>query len=358
MEQEVNNNGRQMATLQAATQQAATQQAALEVYRPQSVGLVRGKVLLDGMAIESLADACWKSGMFKDIRSAFQAIVKIKVGIELGIPPMQAMSGVYIIEGKTCLSATNMAALIKASGKYNYRVQQLDDNGCSIAFYERDDDGKWQSLGPNSTFTMADAQKAGVAGKSVWKSWPRNMLFARALSNAARWYCADIFLGPVYVPEEVGMEVNAEGEPVFDIKPENVRTDHLRTDGSRNDAPRTDGPKLPSNLVRNDWQREAAKTISPRVAPEVIDEIKATATNPLFSEVEFTRYLIGIAKAHVIQLPEGVRPVEALMPEEETPSAIQEPLFDYDGNPTHDGNPKCDGNPTAIVVMGSEDCHE
>lgn len=320
---------------------------ALTLYRPQQTGIIRGRALLDGMAIESLAEACWKSGMFKDVKSAWQAIVKIKVGIELGIPPMQAMSGVYIIEGKTSLSATNMAALIKASGKYTYRIQQLDDNGCAIAFYERDDEGKWQSCGPNSTFTMADAVKAGVNTKSVWRSWPRNMLFARALSNGARWYCADVFLGPVYVPEELGAEVNQEGDLlVVDVKPENVRTDNVRTENVRTEIVTTDNVKTdgtpPYNLIRNDWQREAAKTIYPRVAPEVVGEIKATAGNPLFDEAEFTRYLIGIARDHVFTLPGGIRPVDALY------DPNQQPLFDENGELTAE----------PAIAGGSEVTHE
>jgi hypothetical protein len=43
------------------------------------------------------------------------------------------------------------------------------------------------------------------------------MLFARAMSNGARWHCPDIFGGPIYTPEELGVEVDGEGEPVKTI---------------------------------------------------------------------------------------------------------------------------------------------
>ena len=43
----------------------------------------------------------------------------------------------------------------------------------------------------------------------------RNMLFARAISNGARWYCPDLFSGnPVYVPEELGAIVDGEGNVI------------------------------------------------------------------------------------------------------------------------------------------------
>ena len=49
-----------------------------------------------------------------------------------------------------------------------------------------------------------DAKKAGT--KNLEK-FPRNMLFARAMSNGVKWFTPDIFSGPVYVPEEMNVEV-------------------------------------------------------------------------------------------------------------------------------------------------------
>jgi hypothetical protein len=37
-----------------------------------------------------------------------------------------------------------------------------------------------------------DAKAAGLAGKDVWKQYPRNMLFARALTNGMRWFTPDL----------------------------------------------------------------------------------------------------------------------------------------------------------------------
>jgi hypothetical protein len=54
-----------------------------------------------------------------------------------------------------------------------------------------------------STFSLDDARRAGLTSNPTWKSYPRNMLFARALSNGARWFCPDVFNGPVYTPEEL-----------------------------------------------------------------------------------------------------------------------------------------------------------
>ena len=48
----------------------------------------------------------------------------------------------------------------------------------------------------------------------MYKGFARNMLFARAMSNGARWFTPDVFGGPVYTPDELGAEVNEQGEVV------------------------------------------------------------------------------------------------------------------------------------------------
>jgi hypothetical protein len=144
-----------------------------------------------------LGDVFYKSGLFADLKSAAQAIVKIQAGAELGIPPFAAMSGISIIQGKPALGASLIAGLIKSSHKYDYRVTRHDTTGCTIEFYEGE-----TKLG-ESSFTAEDAKRAGLLGKDIWNKYPRNMMFSRAMSNGARWYTPDLFTGPIYTPEEL-----------------------------------------------------------------------------------------------------------------------------------------------------------
>ena len=158
---------------------------------------------------ERAATAMAASGFFQDSRSAAQAVVKILAGQELGFGPFASMTGISIIQGRPAIGANLIAAAIKRSGRYDYRILRLDETGCEIAFFDRG-----QEIG-RAAFTMSDAQAAGLAGKDNWKKFPRNMFFARAISNGARWYCPDIFGGgPVYTPEELGAAVNEAGEVV------------------------------------------------------------------------------------------------------------------------------------------------
>ena len=142
----------------------------------------------------SIGEVFFKSGLFQDIKSVHQAVVKILAGQEMGISPMASMNGIHIIAGKPVVGAGLMAARVKSFGKYDYKVKVHDDKACSIEFFQ----GK-ESLGV-STFTIDDAKKAGT--KNLDK-FPRNMLFARAMSNGVKWYTPDIYEQPVYVPEEM-----------------------------------------------------------------------------------------------------------------------------------------------------------
>lgn len=153
-----------------------------------------------------------QSGYFADARSGAQAAAKVIAGMELGIGPMAAMTGIHIVQGRVTLGANLIAAAIKASGRYSYRVTQMDAEAVSIDFTEHG-----QTIG-TATFTKADAQAAGLWGKTgPWKQHPRNMLFARAISNGAKWFCPDVFTGPVYTPEELGAVVDGETGDVISI---------------------------------------------------------------------------------------------------------------------------------------------
>lgn len=142
----------------------------------------------------SMASLFAESKMFQDAQSAAQAFVKIQAGNEIGVPPFQAMSGIHIIKGKTTLGAGIIASRVKGSGKYDYLVKEMTDENCSIDFTQS---GRF--IG-NSAFSIADARKAGT--QNIEK-FPRNMLFARAISNGVKWFAPDVFSGPVYVEGEI-----------------------------------------------------------------------------------------------------------------------------------------------------------
>ena len=195
-----------------------------------------------------LGEVLAQSGYFADARQAAQAIVKVMAGRELGFGPIASMTGIHIIQGRPAIGADLMAKAVKRSGRYNYRVTELTDEACSIEFLEKSGDA-WQNIGA-SRFTRADAAKAKTKNLD---SFPRNMLFARAMSNGVKWFCPDALGLTTYTPEELdgnGIEVSAPiAAPAAQPEPAISQT-------AFPDQTPPVGPMTPAQL--RTWLREAA----------------------------------------------------------------------------------------------------
>lgn len=135
-------------------------------------------------------------------------LVAIETGTMLGIAPMAAIQNVHVIEGKPTFSAGLMAALVRRAG---HTVRITGDNDKATATIVRADDPGFEF---RAEWTVARAKQAGLTGKGPWKAYPAAMLKARAISEVARDACQDVFLGPVYVPEELGAETGHDGSPI------------------------------------------------------------------------------------------------------------------------------------------------
>ena len=165
--------------------------------------------------IQRVAKAMVTSGYFADTHDVAQGIVKIMAGKELGLPAFASMSGIHIIKGKPTLGSNVMATLVKNDPRYDYRVKQADNKACVLTWYEHGE------VVGESSFTMAEAQKISTKEnnkpiklneKAVWRFYPSDMLFARAISRGARRYAPGIFGGaPVYTPDEMGMDTDENG---------------------------------------------------------------------------------------------------------------------------------------------------
>lgn len=171
-------------------------------------------VSVDVEELKAMGRLLAASGYFERSGNADQAVAqmctKILAGRELGFGPFAAVNGIWIVKGKPTVGGNLMASAVKSSGRYDYRIRKMDATACEIEFFEVVG-GKRESLGMSS-FTAEDARKAGTQNMD---KFPRNMLFNRAMSNGVRWYCPDVFSGnAVYVPEELGAEVDADGNVV------------------------------------------------------------------------------------------------------------------------------------------------
>ena len=198
------------------TQKEQKEQATTAIVQSATGGLAE---TFDLMGMLRWAKVLAASGMFSDVRQPAQALVKIMAGRELGLGPMASLSAFYFFSGKPVLSANAMSAIIRNSNRYDFKVEELTNEKCVLRFYRvfgfipGTMEIAKEDLGVSS-FSMEDATRAGLVGRGPnWKAYPRNMLYARAMSNGAKWFCADLFTGGAYVQGEIagdGSTIDAE----------------------------------------------------------------------------------------------------------------------------------------------------
>lgn len=239
------------------------QSASLVQAETQSTMVIRNMDDLSRLS-KMLAD----SKFFDDAKDAAQAGVKVLAGIELGFPAIASMAGIHIIKGKASIGANLMAAAIKRSGKYNYRVLKLDDKVCEIVFFE----GKEEA--GRSKFTAEDAKRAGTQNMG---KFPRNMLFARAMSNGVKWFCPDVFLAPVYTPDELGMAVDEDGNAALPQQPPQQPETQPKTIEATIEPPTSQLPPAQLNPIPSAQERLRAICAAMSIGGDQVERIMAAA---------------------------------------------------------------------------------
>lgn len=174
--------------------------------------------------LTSTAQMIFESGVFGDIKNRGQAAVKIMAGQELGFTPLQSMEMFDFIQNKPVKNAHCKATLINASGTYRLKNIEFTPKQSVIELCRKDSDGNWAVVNRH-TFTIEDARQAGLTtgpNKHSWEKYPRNMLFARNVSNIWRWETPELnvrrhqlgsietFETPQELVEELKADVDAE----------------------------------------------------------------------------------------------------------------------------------------------------
>lgn len=133
----------------------------------------------------------------------------------LGVDVNQALNGgMYYVKGKVEMTARMMNSLIRAK-KHMISKDKTSDNTICILHGKRSDNGdEW-----TESFSIDEARIAGLikGDYSPWKTFPRDMLFARALSRLARQLFPDV-IGNCYVEGELSSDNHIVVEDVVEVK--------------------------------------------------------------------------------------------------------------------------------------------
>jgi hypothetical protein len=175
----------------------------VEYYQSESEIL---QALIDSKALPAWCDTKEK---------AFVIAQKAK---ELNIGIMAAFDYLIMVQGKITLNANGINSLIQKAGYeiemvYDYEPQ-FDSNGEVIDYITTINLYMPSKLRPGvinkytDTFRYSDAIRAGITGNPTWQKYPKQMMFARCLTNLCRRFAPNI-LGGLYTNEEI-QSINAE----------------------------------------------------------------------------------------------------------------------------------------------------
>jgi len=153
---------------------------------------VNTQVALGDMQV--MASAIVKSGLF-GMKTPDQALALMIVATAEGRHPGSVASDYHIIQGRASLKADSMLARFQQSGG---RVEWHDHTNEKVAATFSHPAGGSLRI----DWDMARAKAAGLGSKDNWKSYPRQMLRARVISEGVRATFPAVLNG-MYTPEEV-----------------------------------------------------------------------------------------------------------------------------------------------------------
>lgn len=136
-------------------------------------------------------------------RQPANVLLALELGEALGIPAIQAITGIHVIEGKPSASAELIGSLVRRAG-HKLRIKVDHQRTAVLAQLIRADD-------PDHTFEarwdLDRAKQAGLTGKDNWRKDPIAMLTARAVTQVARQGAPDALYGVSHTPDEVTFTV-------------------------------------------------------------------------------------------------------------------------------------------------------
>jgi len=157
----------------------------------------------------------------KGMDSPASVFIAVEMGLEIGLPPMQAVQNIAVIKGRPSVWGDAVPGLVYATGQCDkieewfegdtHKGKDWNDAFTAVCRVHR----KGMSKDVEQRFSVADAKTADLWKKAgPWQTNPKRMLQLRARSFA----CRDAF------PDALrGLHVAEEAQDIVDITPDQER---------------------------------------------------------------------------------------------------------------------------------------
>jgi hypothetical protein len=169
-------------------------------------------------ALERIAQNLASAGIYrKTAKTPVEVFAILLAARDMGVAPTSALAGgIHMVDGKPEVSANLQAQLLREyrgpeQQRYDFRILTAArdrSKECELEFRRFwPGEQKWEAgdLIGGEFFSLEDAARAGLAGKDVWKKYPKMMLLARCLSDGIASHCPETARGlRVYGEGEIG----------------------------------------------------------------------------------------------------------------------------------------------------------
>lgn len=150
------------------------------------------------------------SGMMRfKPKDAQEISVRIITGMEMGFSAMQSIRNIYNVHGIPSPSTQGLVSLVISSPFCMYFKKVDEESGVESCTVETLRIG--YDKPSRYTFTIAEAEKAGLMGKDNWKHYPAVMLYKRAAAFLCREVYPDVVMG-LHTVEEMESMAYSETE--------------------------------------------------------------------------------------------------------------------------------------------------
>jgi hypothetical protein len=150
-------------------------------------------------------------------------LVAIQWGAEIGLPPLQAMQNIAVINGRPSIWGDAALAIVRSSGSLEYirETQTATEATCTIKRVGEPEEVR--------TFSVEDSKRAGLSGKQgPWTQYPRRMMQMRARSWAIRDVFPDVLRGCHIAEEAQDMPERNMGDAKIVEDPSANRTESVK----------------------------------------------------------------------------------------------------------------------------------
>lgn len=268
-------------------------------------------------------------------------LLAVEYGQALGIPPMTAIQGIHVIQGKPTLSADLMAAMVRRAG-HRLRVR-VDDGPVGVAELIRSDDPEYTY---RCSWDIGRAKAADLLGKDNWKHHLPSMLKARAISEVVREGASEVLHGLIYTAEELdpNIPVGADGDVLEGAVVATPQTDGGAEAGDAREhhAPSSDIAMVSSGVSSGQLAKISAMLREQGITTGESREQDRTAA------LAYVGNVIGrnIASRNELTWDEAGRVIDALDADAAALESVTDDTADAAGDPPLDGAEAQSGDTT------------